>query len=181
MKCRYNFINADRQFVRSTWWDLFVSVKWIIQEMSVETLLYIRKLGSHAMTCCVVLPLRLVGKSCSLLGYRSNKWRWTSQGGESARWWAWCSFPINVEGLILVPWSSMLGCHLTNTNYVALLSIIISSNRLYPHCICELLARVPINTSVPIHHVYTTCQYTLYNATFFLLENHPYSVHENWT
>ena len=44
----------------------------------------------------------------SLLGYRLNKW--SSQGSESTLRSAWCSFPINIEGLILVTWRSMLDC-----------------------------------------------------------------------
>ena len=38
------------------------------------------------------------GKACSLLGYRWNTLWWTSQGGESARWWVWCSFPNKYRG-----------------------------------------------------------------------------------
>lgn len=54
----------------------------------------------------------------SLLGYRWNN-LWTSQAGE--RSWAWCSFPINIQGLILVTWWPMLDCRLTKKNILTYL------------------------------------------------------------
>jgi hypothetical protein len=107
----------------------------------------------------MILPLWL-RKACSLLGYILNK-LWTSQGGESPRWWAWCSFLINIEGLILVTWS-MLGCHLTNFKINIFLSIIFSSCRLYPHCICQLLARAHVPRPEWTH--------SLYNATCLVIK-----------
>lgn len=66
-----------------------------------------------------------------LLGNRLNNLWWTLQGGESARWWAWCCFPINIEGDMMI--------NAWQINTWSLLSIIISSCRLaYPHSLHTL-------------------------------------------
>jgi hypothetical protein len=93
-----------------------VSVTLIMREMAVEMPLcaniyiIIITWWSHAMIWCVILAL-LTRKPCSLLqcllGYRLNNMVVSAQ-------WAWCSFPINIECLILVTWWTMLDCCLTN-------------------------------------------------------------------
>jgi hypothetical protein len=113
---------------------------------------YVRNGGGNAFMCKywsnnhhikVNLESLQLGKPCSSLGYRWNKLLWTSQDGESAWWWVWCSFPINIEGLILVTWWSMLDCCLTSKH------ILIHNNHVdsslptqHTTCtICDLLAR----------------------------------------
>jgi hypothetical protein len=57
---RYKIIKADRQLVRMTWWDLFLSVKLIMREIAVETPLcktidiitiISKETWSHVMKC----------------------------------------------------------------------------------------------------------------------------------
>jgi hypothetical protein len=78
-------MQTDNLFV-STRCDLFVSAKLIMREMALETPLgtntdiitiISKYIWSHAMICCVVLPLRL-RKGCSLLGYSWNNIHFSS-------------------------------------------------------------------------------------------------------
>ena len=83
----------------------------------------------------------------------------TSQGGESAQWWAWCSFPINIQHLILVTWLSMTGCHSTNKNNLTLLSLIIS---------CVDYTRTLSASCCLESRCQAQCAHSPYNATFIV-------------
>ena len=89
-------------------------------------------------------------ESCSWFHYRYNKLRWTSQGGNKYQGFysgdmmidAWLPFDPKIYNILSV--------------------IIISSCRLYLHCICEPLARVQVPRPewAP----------SLYNATFLVTQ-----------
>jgi hypothetical protein len=66
-----NVINANRSFICSTWWDLFVSVKQIMWEMAFLHK-YLCNLESRDDMVCGHLTMTWETNS-SLLGYRLNK------------------------------------------------------------------------------------------------------------
>ena len=150
-KCLQNKIHLTR-------WDLFVVVKLMMRKYlynnhHIDVNLEPR---NDMVLCFVVLPLRL-RKECIVFVYSRNTLWWTSQGGEIARWRAWCNFPINIEGLMLLPWCSMLN----NLDFVR--------NRDLADRICALSASCWQER---------TCKYQsgdiLYNATCLVIRQSVY-------